>query len=214
MSDGGSGDTSVYTFTNPDAAGQSVAVSIERCTGCIEHGLLTASGPTETTAGGLLTVNETVLGGGGQYAVIISVTLPTSEQPIVTTIIQSLQVPDSVTSSPTTTTVPSTTTVPAAAAGCPTADQLFAAWQANPGIETADPGTVTGFSDVYCWQNWVAATVVGNGNGQFIFSQTGGLHGISSDEDNQLVSEVCSDPSAVPAGWSGGPGAPVDCSLQ
>jgi len=100
------------------------------------------------------------------------------------------------------TSVPTTTTSVPAASSCPTPAQVYAAWVASPGIEASAPGSVTGFSHIQCWENWVVATVVGNGNGVFFFSQTGGLHGLSASESSDFMSAVCSDPSA-PAAWKG-----------
>jgi hypothetical protein len=116
---------------------------------------------------------------------------------------------ESICTNPFNTPTPEPTTSPApAASSCPSPAQVYAAWVASPGIETATPGSVTGFAGIQCWENWVVATVVGNGNGVFFFSQTGGLHGLSASESSDFMSAVCSDPSA-PTSWKG-PNV-VDC---
>jgi hypothetical protein len=106
------------------------------------------------------------------------------------------------TTAPTPITQPPQTTQPSVPTSCPTTDEVYAAWVASPGIQTATPGSVTGFSNVECWDNWVIAAVVGNGNGEFFFSETGGLHGLTEDETSEFMSAVCTDPSA-PSDWQG-----------
>lgn len=98
-----------------------------------------------------------------------------------------------------------------AASSCPSPDQLFAAWTASPGIDTAAPGSVTGFNNVQCWSTWVVTLAVGNGNGQFVFSEVGGLHGVTEAELAQFTSQVCSDPTA-PQNWNNPANGPVNCS--
>jgi hypothetical protein len=136
--------------------------------------------------------------------------LPTSEQAICSAFLNDFEaryvVSPSTPPSPSTTTTTSTT-----AASCPNGSQLFAAWSASPGVETAPPGTVTGFEDGDCWNNWVVAVPIGNGNGAFVFSQKGGLHAVSENELNTFSSEVCTDPSA-PAGWRNPASGPAVCN--
>jgi len=88
-----------------------------------------------------------------------------------------------------------------AAPACPSAAEVLAAWQSSPGIDLAAPGdTITGFSGVSCWEDWVLATPTDTlgGNGQFFFSQSGGLHGITEAEGTQLNKDECFDAQAPP----------------
>jgi hypothetical protein len=92
----------------------------------------------------------------------------------------------------------------AAAPACPSAAQVMAAWQHSPGIDLAGPGdTITGFTGVSCWEDWVLATPTDTlgGNGQFYFSQVGGLHGVSGAESTQVNRDECFDAMAPPE-WS------------
>ena len=87
---------------------------------------------------------------------------------------------------------------------CPTSSELLTAWKASPGTNAAVPGAViTGFGGITCWKNWVAAGAQSSdGNGEFFFSQTGGLHSVSATEAAELHTAVCSDPTS-PADWRG-----------
>jgi alpha-tubulin suppressor-like RCC1 family protein len=85
----------------------------------------------------------------------------------------------------------------ATSAGCPTPAEVLAAWKASPGINQAVPGAVTSFGEVLCWRNWVRASALGDGDGPpFLFSRTGGLHGVTQAQFNRFNAEVCADPSA------------------
>ena len=95
-------------------------------------------------------------------------------------------------------------------ATCPTPTALLQAWKASPGIDSATPTSVTGFTNVRCWKEWVVATVQGNGNGTFIFSETGGLHGVTEAEDTELDHQVCTTPAA-PSSWINSAAGPVTC---
>ena len=118
-------------------------------------------------------------------------------------------------STSTSTTIPTSSSLPTATTGggvapppssCPTAAQVLATWQASPGSgNPVAAGTVIAeFANVQCWENWVIAFPVDstNGNGFIVFSQSGGLHGVSTAEGSQFASAVCSDPSSPP-GWRG-----------
>ena len=87
---------------------------------------------------------------------------------------------------------------------CPTSTQLMRAWRSAPASTQqawAGPGAVvTGFHNRECWQDWVVAGVVGNGNGAFVFSQSGGLHLFPELSLQQFHDAVCPAPQA-PSSW-------------
>ena len=95
---------------------------------------------------------------------------------------------------------------PAGTVACvtPTAAALLTAWRAaSAGVRQswAAPGAkVTTFSDIQCWRDWVVAYAIGNGDGSFVFSRTGGLRLIPEQDLQQFSDEVCNDPTA-PKAW-------------
>ncbi len=97
---------------------------------------------------------------------------------------------------------------------CPTPGQLMTAWQAaSPADQQSwgSPSAVTGFDDVQCWRDWVVAGVTGNGNGAFVFSQSGGgLYLIPEAELQEFSTEVCPDPNA-PSSWKNYSNGPANC---
>jgi hypothetical protein len=101
---------------------------------------------------------------------------------------------------------PSSTPPAAPAATCPTPAQVLTAWQSSPGIDLVASGdTITGFTNVLCWNNWVLATPTDTlgGNGQFFFNTTGGLHGVTEDENNQLNAQLCATGATAPSAFTG-----------
>ena len=107
------------------------------------------------------------------------------------------------------------TTQPTAQASCPSSATLMSAFQANPGIygSSGAPGVqITDFNDIQCWQGWVVAVADSpNSNpGEFVFSQSGGLHAVSESELDAFSAQVCADPTATPEDWTGAAG-PANC---
>jgi hypothetical protein len=95
-----------------------------------------------------------------------------------------------------------------AATACtkPTPAALLAAWRAAPASAQegwASPGAVTGFADIQCWTDWVVAAAIGNGDGNFVFSWSGGLHLMPEPDLQQFSDIVCNAPTA-PKAWKGG----------
>jgi Protein kinase domain len=95
-----------------------------------------------------------------------------------------------------------------AATACtkPTPAALLAAWRAAPASAQegwASPGAVTGFADIQCWTDWVVAAAMGNGDGNFVFSWSGGLHLMPEPDLQQFSDIVCNAPTA-PRAWKGG----------
>lgn len=97
---------------------------------------------------------------------------------------------------------------------CPTSAQLMSAWQAASASvkqSWATPGlTITGFDYIQCWQDWVVAGVVGNGNGAFVFSRSGGLHLFPELDLQQFSDAVCPNPQA-PNSWKNPSTGPANC---
>jgi hypothetical protein len=103
----------------------------------------------------------------------------------------------------------------AAATGCtpPTPAELLAAWRAAPASVQrgwAPPGAVTSFADIQCWTDWVVAAGIGNGDGDFVFSRSGGLHVMPEPGLQQFSDSVCDDPAA-PKAWKGPDTGPAVC---
>ena len=104
---------------------------------------------------------------------------------------------------------------PAGTLACtkPTAAVLLAAWQAAPASvqrSWAVPGSVTGFGNIQCWKDWIVAAAIGNGDGSFVFSRSGGLHPIPEPDLQQFSDAVCSDPTA-PKAWESPDTGPAVC---
>jgi Protein kinase domain len=102
-----------------------------------------------------------------------------------------------------------------AAASCtkPTSAALLAAWRAAPASvqqSWAAPGSLTGFGDITCWQDWVVAAGIGNGDGNFVFSQSGRLHPMPEGNLQQFSDTVCGDPAA-PKAWKSPDTGPAVC---
>jgi hypothetical protein len=97
---------------------------------------------------------------------------------------------------------------------CPTSAQLLTAWQsASASVKQswAAPGTtITGFDYIQCWKDWVVAGAVGNGNGTFVFSQSGGLHVYPELNLQQFDNAVCPNPQA-PSSWKSTASGPATC---
>jgi hypothetical protein len=95
----------------------------------------------------------------------------------------------------------------------PAAAALLAAWRAAPasvkqGWGAASDSAVASFAEVQCWKDWVIADPVGNGNGTFVFSRSGGLHLMPEPDLQQFADAVCGDPSS-PRAWKTGTGPAV-----
>jgi Protein kinase domain len=97
---------------------------------------------------------------------------------------------------------------------CPTSAQLVTAWQSAPASVKqgwAAPGAdVSGFDNIQCWKDWVVAGAVGNGNGGFVFSQSGGLHLFPELNLQQFDDAVCRNPQA-PNSWKNPSSGPATC---
>lgn len=93
----------------------------------------------------------------------------------------------------------------------PTAASLLAGWRASPtSVRRAWSGTaVTSFADIQCWKDWVVARPIGNGDGTFVFSRSGGLHLMPESDLQRFSDVVCGDPAA-PEAWKG-PLGPAVC---
>jgi hypothetical protein len=90
---------------------------------------------------------------------------------------------------------------------------LLAAWRAAPasvrqGWGAASGTAVTGFAEIQCWQDWVIAEPLGNGNGTFVFSRSGGLHLMPEPGLQQFSDAVCNAPTS-PKAWKTGTGPAV-----
>ncbi len=101
------------------------------------------------------------------------------------------------------------------AAGCvkPTPAALLSAWKAAPASVQqgwAATSAVTSFGQVQCWDDWVVAAGLGNGDGNFVFSQSGGLHLMPEPDLQQFSDAVCGDPTAPPA-WKSPDTGPAIC---
>jgi hypothetical protein len=104
---------------------------------------------------------------------------------------------------------------PAGTVACvkPTPAALLTAWRAAPvAVQKpwANPGAVTGFSDIQCWKDWVVAEATGNGDGSLVFSRSGRLHLIPEPSLQQFSDAVCNDPAA-PAAWKSPDTGPAIC---
>jgi hypothetical protein len=124
----------------------------------------------------------------------------------------------------TSTSVPVSTKAPyqqsSAAAGstdpatCPGSAQLLTTWgaaAASTRRSWAGPGlTVAGFDSIACWDGWVVATPIADGNGTFVFAQQSGLHLLPASELNEFNSAVCSSPDS-PADWKNPAAGPANC---
>jgi hypothetical protein len=97
---------------------------------------------------------------------------------------------------------------------CPSSSQLLAAWRgATSNVKqswAAPTSDISGFTSVRCWNGWVVAAPVGNGNGTFVFSQAGGLHLLSPEELQDFSQTVCASLDS-PAGWKNPAAGPADC---
>jgi len=106
--------------------------------------------------------------------------------------------------------------LPAETAACirPSATALLAAWRAAPASVRqgwAAPGAaLTSFTDIQCWQDWVVANGLGDGDGSFVFSRSGGLHPIPEPDLQQFSDDVCNDPAA-PKAWKSQNDGPAIC---
>jgi hypothetical protein len=88
---------------------------------------------------------------------------------------------------------------------------LTTAWRsASPSVQQgwAAPGSVTTFAEIQCWKDWVVANAIGDGDGSFVFSQSGGLHVIPETDLQKFSDTVCADPTS-PAAWKSGTGPAV-----
>jgi hypothetical protein len=98
--------------------------------------------------------------------------------------------------------------------GCPTSDQLLAAWNAAPASvrDSWVAGlTPTGFTGTECWHEWVVSNPVVQANGTVIFTDANGqLDVLPESELSEFDAAVCGVPS-IGAAWSG-PAGPANCS--
>jgi hypothetical protein len=96
--------------------------------------------------------------------------------------------------------------VGAAPATCvkPAPAGLLKAWNGAPASVrqswAASNAGITSFSGISCWEDWVVAAPIGNGDGAFVFSQSGGLHPIPENQLQSFGDAVCDDPQA-PKDW-------------
>jgi hypothetical protein len=103
----------------------------------------------------------------------------------------------------------------AAQAACvkPTPAALLRAWKAAPASVRqgwAAPAAVTGFAGIQCWSDWVIAAGTGNGDGDFVFSVSSGLHLMPQPNLQQFSDAVCGDP-ASPKAWRNSNTGPAIC---
>jgi serine/threonine protein kinase len=102
---------------------------------------------------------------------------------------------------------------PAATTACtkPTPAALLAAWRAAPASVQGGwaAGPVTTFADIQCWKDWIVASGIGDGDGDFIFSRSGGLHLMPEPGLQQFSDIVCNAPTAPKAWKSPGTGPAV-----
>lgn len=99
------------------------------------------------------------------------------------------------------------------ASSCPAASQVLAAWQDALPVDQrswGNPSAVQGFFKPRCWKDWVVAGGIGNGNGVFVFSQSGALHLVPEAEMQEFDTQVCSDPGA-PSTWKSATAGPATC---
>ena len=59
-------------------------------------------------------------------------------------------------------------------------------------------------------QDWVVAEGIGNGDGTFVFSRSGGLHPIPETDLQQFSDAVCGAPTA-PKAWKNPNTGPATC---
>lgn len=101
------------------------------------------------------------------------------------------------------------------AVACPDAAQLLTAWNTAPASvrnSLAAPGAeVFSFQRISCWDGWVAAEPVGNGNGWFVFSQVGGIHLVPASGMTEFAKDVCSTTKS-PASWKSDWTGPITCN--
>lgn len=114
---------------------------------------------------------------------------------------------------------PAATAVPSAApssysVGCPTSDQLLAAWNAAPASvrdSWVSGLTPTGFTGTQCWSQWVVSNPVVQANGTVIFTDTNGQLAVFPESDlSEFDTAVCGV-AGIGAAW-GGPAGPAVCS--
>jgi hypothetical protein len=98
---------------------------------------------------------------------------------------------------------------------CPDAAQVLTAWNTAPPTVrdswAAPEAELFSFQHISCWNGWVAAEPVGNGNGWFVFSQVDGLHLVPASDMPEFTKDVCSStksPSSWKSDWTG----PTNCS--
>lgn len=88
----------------------------------------------------------------------------------------------------------------------PTSAQLLAAFYAAPASVrdgwTAEGAKLFGFDGIECWKAWVVADASGSGDGNMVFSTSGGLHLMPQTDMQDFGATVCSDPSS-PKTWKG-----------
>lgn len=99
-------------------------------------------------------------------------------------------------------------------AGCPTSDQLLAAWNAAPASarDSWVTGlTPTGFTGTQCWHQWVVSNPVVQANGTVIFTDVNGQIAVfPASELSEFDAAVCGVPG-IGLVWSG-PAGPANCS--
>ena len=96
----------------------------------------------------------------------------------------------------------------------PTSDQLLAAFNAAPTSVrdgwSAAGARLFGFDGIECWKAWVVADASGSGDGNMVFSISGGLHLMPESDVQAFGGAVCSD-SSSPQSWKGPDTGLADC---
>ena len=96
----------------------------------------------------------------------------------------------------------------------PTSDQLLAAFNAAPASVrdgwSAAGARLFGFDGIECWKAWVVADASGSGDGNMVFSISGGLHLMPEADVQAFGAAVCSDPDS-PQAWKGPDTGLADC---
>jgi hypothetical protein len=99
-------------------------------------------------------------------------------------------------------------------AACPQPAQLLNAWDTAPASVrrswTGTGVTVSGFTDISCWESWVVAMPITEGNGTAVFSRQPELQLFPSSELAEFNNAVCSS-SSSPTEWKNPAAGPATC---
>jgi hypothetical protein len=200
------GDTDIFTLTDPADPSQSIGIGINRCTGCIQSGEFKAGTTTQQAPTGKISESKVAISTDQTRSVSVSITIGSQDSTTMQAILNSVEISSEDVASPTSTSSPAQPTSSTPDSGCPSLGQLWAVWQSSPNQSVwSSPGEVTGLAadeNPECWSSWVVVDIVGNGNGTVVFSNAGGLHLASASEDQDFLQSVCSD-SSSPADWRG-----------